>query len=478
MPTDLQIIDGFEGLRSAYLESHPDALPALGRAKEAPGGTPESALEAWLKTSLGWDESWGARNRTLRGLMKLIQGLEPSVPADPKLVLLLKEYPRLLEGGREVLQLLKRIHSDEKGIEQRAAISTPAAHAAAWRSRLPGLGGLRAWVFLAHLGEPVIPPESSIRRFFWRLGMLEGDPARPRDSLAKAHACIEKALQLTGLDYAKMGRLLKWHTAAEDAATGGGRCARNPDCHGCPFSPGCLWFRFHGEEISGLERELSAPQSDMEGIKRRFDAQGGEHLLDPELLALLLQSGAGGRKGTELAEALLRRFGGLRGLHLCSVRELMDFEGIGEARARQIKAALELGRRVIENPLNAGNAISGSQDVWLAYRARFRHVPQEHIIALLLDAKNRLIEACFISKGTVSGSMAHPREVFKPAISRSASAIILMHNHPSGDPAPSSEDFSITRQIAEAGKILGIRLLDHIILGQETYFSFKDEGKL
>jgi len=213
-------------------------------------------------------------------------------------------------------------------------------------------------------------------------------------------------------------------------------------------------------------------------LKHRFDSKGGENLDESELLALFFQGPQSGQAPVELAELLLRRFGGLKGIDASSLAELQEFKGIGESKARQIKAAFELGRRLAAQPIQNGEPIGSSRDVYLAFRSRYRHIPQEHFITLLLDTKNRLIETCIVSKGSLNGSLTHPREVFKQAVRHSAAGVILIHNHPSGDPAPSNEDISVTKQLAEAGKILGIRVLDHIILGSETYYSFRDENRM
>jgi DNA repair protein RadC len=125
--------------------------------------------------------------------------------------------------------------------------------------------------------------------------------------------------------------------------------------------------------------------------------------------------------------------------------------------------------------LRPGEPIACSNDVWRAYRARFLYLPQEHFVIILLDAKHRVITDQIVSKGTLTGSLAHPREVFAAAVRHAAAGIILLHNHPSGDPAPSHDDRSVTRRLKEAGEILGIKVLDHIILGADRFYSFSDE---
>ncbi len=128
--------------------------------------------------------------------------------------------------------------------------------------------------------------------------------------------------------------------------------------------------------------------------------------------------------------------------------------------------------------LAPGDPIRCSEDIWRAYRGRFRNLPQEHFVIVLLDSKNRILRDHIVSKGSLTGSMAHPREVFQQAIRHAASGVILMHNHPSGDASPSREDKDVTDRLKEAGEILGIRVLDHVVLGADDYYSFKDEGDI
>jgi DNA repair protein RadC len=340
---------------------------------------------------------------------------------------------------------------------------------------LPSLGGLRAWRFLHHLGRPVLVPESNTRRFLWRLGLVEDGAGRGGRDAAKVMDAVERIARLTGGDLVEVDRLIRWHTRSQTGLAGGGRCSTHPSCEGCAFEAACLWRRFHGA-TDRVAREGEPGEAEVERIKRRWRELGPEALEDVELLALLLHGGRDGRNPIELAESLLRRFEGLRGVDLGSEAELTDVRGVGESRARAVKVALELGRRASLNPLRPGEAVNGSGDVWRAYRGRYRHIPQEHFITLLLDTKNRLIATHLVSKGTLSASPAHPREVFLEAVRRSASGVILMHNHPTGDPEPSADDLALTRQLVESARILGIRVLDHIILGSETYYSFRDSG--
>jgi DNA repair protein RadC len=241
-----------------------------------------------------------------------------------------------------------------------------------------------------------------------------------------------------------------------------------------------MWLRYQSAEtpkVTGKTDE-STPVTNRTALRTRMLDQGPESLDDAELLALMLHSGSVPADSLEALRHLVHKVGGLHGIERASISELKAMKGIGDSKAARIKAGLELGRRFAQHPLRPGDALTGSADVWRAFGARYRHIPQEHFIALMLDSKNRVIETAIISKGTLTSSPAHPREVFKQAVRNSASGIILLHNHPSGDPTPSPDDRALTQRLAEAGVILGIRVLDHIILGGEAYFSFKDAGLL
>ncbi len=206
---------------------------------------------------------------------------------------------------------------------------------------------------------------------------------------------------------------------------------------------------------------------------------GEQSLNDSELLAILLGAGTPGENVVQLAQRILSEAGDLTTLSSMSVRELCGkFRGIGPARATQLKAALELARRHVVQASRKRVHFSNSHRVFEYFRERFRGSQQEEFWTASLDAKNKLLKESQITKGTLMGSLVHPREVFHLAIRDSAAGIIILHNHPSGDPQPSAEDRKVTAQLAEAGKVLGIPLLDHIIIGNDCYFSFKDAGLL
>jgi DNA repair protein RadC len=215
---------------------------------------------------------------------------------------------------------------------------------------------------------------------------------------------------------------------------------------------------------------------EIERPRERLIRHGPEVLSDAQLLAILLRSGRKKSSAVEMAHHLLRQFGGLAALIQVSVSELCSVKGIGPAKAAQIMASLELGRRSLAQPLHTGLRALSSRDVFLHYHPLLRDMKKELFKLLLFDGKNRLLKDITISTGSLSLNIVHPREVFKSAVRESAAAVILVHNHPSGDPTPSPEDRELTKRLAKAGGIMGIKVLDHIVIGDGRYFSFADQG--
>ena len=222
-------------------------------------------------------------------------------------------------------------------------------------------------------------------------------------------------------------------------------------------------------------RELPEDERPREKMVR----YGAQSLSNAELIAIIIQNGARGATAVELGRRVLNYFDqDLTAFFNMSIEELQRNEalkGIGTAKACQIKAALELGRRVRFKNANT-LSIHSPKDIYGLLQGEMAWLPEEHFRVLLLDTKNRVIRTEEVSVGTVSASLVHPREVFVRAIRQHAVAIIAVHNHPSGDVTPSEEDIQITRRLAASGEILGIPLLDHLIVGSETYNSLKEQG--
>ena len=200
-------------------------------------------------------------------------------------------------------------------------------------------------------------------------------------------------------------------------------------------------------------------------------------LSDQELLAVIVGTGIRGHDVIELSQGMLRRFGGLSGLAGAGIREIAGTRGIGPSKAVRIHSAFEMGRRVITRPADTSRMDSPGA-VWNLLLPRMAGLRQEEFRVLILNNKNNLLKNMTISMGTVSEAIVHPREVFRDAIRESGAAIIIAHNHPTGELSPSREDIATTRRLVEAGKIVGIPVLDHVIITNVAYFSFKEGGYL
>lgn len=207
--------------------------------------------------------------------------------------------------------------------------------------------------------------------------------------------------------------------------------------------------------------------------QRRLAGNPLEHSSDADLLGTL----GGGVWTRELVEHLVSACGGAAGL-LRRTREELRALGIPAPLIGKLLVVAELARRFAAVPLRRGQVLRSSADLYGHFSAAFRELKKEQFWSLLLDGKNRLMEKALVSEGSLTSSLVHPREVFVPAIRHSAAAVLFVHNHPSGDPAPSREDLEITQRLVQTGKIIGIRVLDHVIIGADSYVSFADRGMI
>src|SRR3954471_15804086 len=222
------------------------------------------------------------------------------------------------------------------------------------------------------------------------------------------------------------------------------------------------------------------PQDDRP--REKLMARGARALTDAELIAILLRTGLPGANAVQVAAQLLERYGSLNGLSRCTVDEIAKIPGIGPAKAVQLVAAFGLGQRLAHETLSR-QKIDAPELVYELLAPEMRILHKESLRVILLDTRYHLLRIEEISIGSVNESIAHPRDVFRPAVIASAYAVIVVHNHPSGDPSPSQADHSLTRRLAEAAELLQIKLLDHIIIGapaegRPSYFSFKEAGVL
>lgn len=210
--------------------------------------------------------------------------------------------------------------------------------------------------------------------------------------------------------------------------------------------------------------------------RERLLRRGPESLSDAELIEVLLGAGVAGAPARRIARRLLAEHGGLSGLARLEASAWLRARGVGEARAARLLAALELAHRLAGAGPPRGARVSSPADVAAWLRARLRHERREVFVVLLLDGRHRLLDAVRVSVGTLTSSLVHPREVFAPAIAARAAAVVAAHNHPSGDPEPSIEDLQVTRRLEEVGRLVGIRLLDHVVVGDPGFVSLRERG--
>ncbi|HLA49672.1 MAG TPA: DNA repair protein RadC [Thermodesulfovibrionia bacterium] len=208
---------------------------------------------------------------------------------------------------------------------------------------------------------------------------------------------------------------------------------------------------------------------------------GADELSTAQLLAIILRTGGRNKSAIELAREILVKFKNLKEIEDASIAEFSELKGIGAAKIAQIKAAFELGKRLIANEKRNTSqqpCFKNSGQVYTYYMPKFYGLKKEKFLCTLLDTKNKVFKETTVSEGTLTSSLVHPREVFRYAIKEAAASVLFVHNHPSGDPSPSRDDIDITKRLIETGKIIGINVLDHIIIGDGRYLSLIESGYL
>lgn len=210
--------------------------------------------------------------------------------------------------------------------------------------------------------------------------------------------------------------------------------------------------------------------------RERLEKLGAKSLSDAELLAILIRAGIPGENAVQVGQRLIKEFGGLYGIHRADFEDVCQLKGIGPAKAAQIKAAIELGRRMARENLEEQPAIHSPQDAADLLLYEMSALEQEEVRVILLDTRNRVLKIDFIYRGSLNTSNIRIGELFKAALKRSAASIIVVHNHPSGDPSPSPDDIAITRAIIQAGKLLDLEVLDHLVIGRGRFVSLKERG--
>jgi DNA repair protein RadC len=217
-----------------------------------------------------------------------------------------------------------------------------------------------------------------------------------------------------------------------------------------------------------------ADMAKSERPRERLEKYGTQVLTNAELLAILLRVGVKGKNAVELGRDLINRFGGITGLHRAPFEEVCAEHGIGPAKTAQIKAALELGHRMSQESHDEFPTVHSPEDAANQVLHRMSALEQEELHVMLLDTRNRVIKVEQVYRGSVNSSQVHVGELFKKAIRHNAPAVIVVHNHPSGDPEPSPDDVAVTRALLEAGNLLDIKVLDHLVIGNGRFVSLKE----
>ncbi len=314
-----------------------------------------------------------------------------------------------------------------------------------------------------YIAEPFVS-QADLRRFLARVGAIKrgagtAQMGRALDDVACAvdtpRAVVERVLGLF---------------CSGDGSPTEAICGKVPQCNCCPLQQRC--------EFGDRKPSIKQLPED-ERPRERLIREGEDVVTNAELLGILIGGGTVEETAVDLGRRLLKNCGTLRELSTKTIGEMCRVRGIGAARAAQLKAAFVIAKRLMaDGPLDRGKQFQSSRTIFEAYYPEMRDLKKEVFKAMLLDSKNRLIKAVKISEGSLTSSLVHPREAYNPAIRESASAVVFIHNHPSGDPAPSNEDTLLTARLKEVGKMVGIRVLDHIIIGEGSYYSFLDEGTL
>jgi len=331
---------------------------------------------------------------------------------------------------------------------------------------------------LCAIGYPAALPARETQRFLKNLGLLKlvGDTPEHRRSFFQI---MERASRLSGHNLSQVDFLFRLYCGAEKAKNVSATCSRKPACNKCTLQVNCPYGTFRGEEPAKESNPIKQWARDERPRERLL---AGERLTNAELLGIILRTGTGTHSAVELGRQLMKEFKTLHALERASPMEIVSkVRGIGPAKAAEIKAAIELGSRVVRpaaDERDGYQAVLGSTSVFDLYRTRYKAATQEEFLLLILNIKNKIQREVSISVGTINKSIVHPRDVFHHALREAAASVIFVHNHPSGDPTPSPEDNELTNRLYDAGKLLGIEVIDHVIVGAQRYYSYRDAGRL
>ncbi len=308
--------------------------------------------------------------------------------------------------------------------------------------------------------------DPELRRFLWRLGILNSTSQSATSDKAIVKL-VDGASRATGEPPAVTSVKLRLFASGAYGVVPEPVCGDAPRCGDCTIAESC---RYAGSQ--------GAPIPDGELPEKRLAAQGADALSTSELLSIVLKGRGKDAEALAAARKLLAEAGSLRALATMSVAELVSAGVKGRGVAARLMSALALAQRTALESREPGDSFATGDDVFRYFRPRMRDLKKERFFALFLDTKNRLLASEQVSEGSLAASPVGPREIFGPALRLAASGVIFVHNHPSGDPMPSREDIEVTLRLQEAGRLLGVRVLDHIIVGESDFTSFMDSGLL
>jgi DNA repair protein RadC len=484
---DIQRVDCFERLHRHLLQHEP-SLPGRVAALD-PDGFRKQNLSFFIShlTALvcGIDAQTAEGQRRLRRLIQDIDGPAPVESAERHLAVRERASARSIaetqkRGLREAFDCIRSLSDDpeltgEAFFAEMGREENLPGRIGRVRTIMPCLTGLNTYRYLNAIGFPVAIPDAACRAVLFRLGLIDS-ASDSGDAIMRVALLIEETARLVNRSVLELDLWIRvFDGSLRDSHPSASLCTRTPRCASCPVSSYCSYFRYQRPRAQDANAPLPFSQwRPTERPRERLLEFGSHRLEDAELLAIVLRTGSGKVHVLELARRLLDRFGSLQAIEEAAIKELMEVHGVGQMKAIELKAVFELGRRLAIRPIRPGDSVSASEEVFRAYRGRFARVKQEEFLILMLDNKNRVIREDVVSRGGLDETIVHPREVFKSAIRASAASVIFVHNHPSGDPTPSPEDIDLTERLREAGELLQIRMLDHVIVGNTAFFSFAD----
>lgn len=310
-----------------------------------------------------------------------------------------------------------------------------------------------------------VEADTEVPRMLLRLGLV-GASQTPTVRAKRAEDIIRETAEQVGRTPAQVSLVFRLFAAGMYGIMPRPVCGATPLCRECRLTKECEYYN------SPPKR----PASENIPPAKRLVREGAGAVSDIEVISLLLGGKACRKTHVELARMLLERFGSLRGIAMTTYTELVSLRGVSEGAGLRLAAVSAYLQRAAAEKRASGPAVRSGKDFYDLYHQSYRDLKKEIFTVVLLDQKNRVMKDVRVSEGTLTASLVHPREVFRPAIREAAAAVAFVHNHPSGDSTPSPEDKAITKRLCETADLVGIRVLDHVIIGEDTYTSFVDKG--